>query len=1292
MHDLAEDDAVEQEVNVVTPEIAVWDSGPETLFPDTADVPEDSFPDLAVGPLPGEAGFSCGTDNDCNEGYCVQTGDGMQCTMACVTECPFDWQCLLYTPSLPDQVYLCVPGFVDLCRPCAQNTDCWTNEVDAGQTCVQYGPEGNFCGAICEEDEDCPHGYLCGEVEDVTGESVVQCFLEAGDCPCKQWYADAGAATECYVAGDAGVCTGERLCTADGLTACDAAVPEEESCNGTDDDCDGEADEGLSGADCLIWNSYGACPGITICEGGVEKCDGDDPAAEQCDGQDNDCDGEVDETFPDTDQDGTADCLESDKDGDGVVDGIDNCPSLPNPGQLDTDFDEIGNSCDEDDDNDMTPDSLDCAPLDGAVHPEAAEVCDGKDNNCNYIVDEGFPDTDADGWKDCVDEDDDADGVGDGLDCAPLDPTSYPGAVELCDAIDNDCDNSIDEDFPDQDQDGFPDCLDDDGDGDGIPDTEDNCPLAVNPQQEDQDLDGLGDVCDSDVDGDGIPDGVDNCAGQTNPQQGDQDNDGTGDICDDDIDGDGQINAEDNCALVANAGQEDWDEDGIGDACEDDKDGDGWPDADDCLPSDPEGYPGAEEACDGIDNDCDLMVDEGFVDTDADSLKDCVDTDDDNDGDPDGVDCGPTDNTVSSQASELCDGIDNDCNDLIDDGFDFEMCGKGVCLHKMPVCLDGALQVCDPLEGIAFETCDGLDNDCDGLVDEDQGNTSCGQGKCQHTVPNCQDGAAVVCDPDEGKDEETCDGIDNDCDLMVDEGYPDTDGDGLKDCLDPDDDNDGDADGVDCSPLDPAVSSQAVEVCNNVDDNCNDEIDEGLGQLACGKGECFHTVAACIDGTVQICDPLAGLSDEVCDGLDNDCNGLTDDGLGTTACGLGECVHEIENCQNGLPEVCDPLEGATDEICDGLDNDCDNAVDQGLGDTTCGLGVCLHTVANCIDGVEQQCDPLEGALDEVCDGLDNDCDDEVDEGFDVDQDGVLACQLDCDDDDPNNWDSCATCIDFDEDGYFVGCDAYVTIQGVDCKDDDPAFHPEAPLGCDGNDHDCDGKMDNDADDDGFADAACGGLDCDDSNPEVKPEQGGACALGTSCADIVANGLAGDDGDYFIDPDGWNVGVAPLQVYCNMTLAEGGWRRIASNKCFGAKSNQYAQWSTDFAGTIDEYLTVKVSGCLGNGGGSCYSTGIWGSKDEEGCEGDEQNGFFFTNASNQEIIGNSQVDNFSNLTSSHVAWYMMDDYCRNSPYIVHSYEQPHNFQAGTYRFWFGEDLHNYTESDNAGTVCADFFVK
>ena len=123
------------------------------------------------------------------------------------------------------------------------------------------------------------------------------------------------------------------------------------------------------------------------------------------------------------------------------------------------------------------------------------------------------------------------------------------------------------------DSDGIGDVCDDDRDGDGVINTEDNCPNVSNTDQSDIDSDGIGDVCD-DSDGDGIFDDVDNCPDVSNTNQSDTDGDGIGDVCDDDIDGDGVINNQDNCPDVSNAEQQDMDSDGIGDVCDNDIDGD----------------------------------------------------------------------------------------------------------------------------------------------------------------------------------------------------------------------------------------------------------------------------------------------------------------------------------------------------------------------------------------------------------------------------------------------------------------------------------------------------------------------------------------------------------------------------------------------------------------------------------------------------------------------------------------------------------------------------------------------
>jgi hypothetical protein len=121
-----------------------------------------------------------------------------------------------------------------------------------------------------------------------------------------------------------------------------------------------------------------------------------------------------------------------------------------------------------------------------------------------------------------------------------------------------------------------------DGDGDGVPDADDNCPNVSNPGQTDTDGDGTGDACDTtptgDTDGDGVDNADDNCPTVSNPGQTDTDGDGAGDACDTtptgDTDGDGVDNGDDNCPSVANPAQTDTDGDGTGDACDTTPNGD----------------------------------------------------------------------------------------------------------------------------------------------------------------------------------------------------------------------------------------------------------------------------------------------------------------------------------------------------------------------------------------------------------------------------------------------------------------------------------------------------------------------------------------------------------------------------------------------------------------------------------------------------------------------------------------------------------------------------------------------
>ncbi len=420
-----------------------------------------------------------------------------------------------------------------------------------------------------------------------------------------------------------------------------------------------------------------------------------------------------------------------------------------------------------------------------------------------------------------------------------------------------------------------------------------------------------------------------------------------------------------------------------------------------CTPLSP--LPPGTEVCNRVDDDCDGLIDEDFPM----GCPQCI------------------------PRPEVCNGVDDDCDGLVD-GEDGDLVGvgapcgtdEGVCTSGTINCVDGA-PVCEGEGEGATEVCNGLDDDCNGKVD--------GQTQACYTGPNGTEdvgvchGGTQACVATNGQPGvpcsgascwgscvgevtptlEICDGLDNDCDDDTDEGVPagvqtcndDSDCLGTANCVNNacrcDSGNCADdfACGGDniCHPPEPVTGDACCQ--DNFDDKC------GTGLCTFGAWTCAGNQVSCVGGV--------GPSDEICDGLDNDCDGEIDEdlpGVGDSCepengeCGGAlECV--VETDDNGQPIggaiVCVANSGGTPEICDQKDNDCDGAIDElpdivdndptgklgedcnlppegmQLGDCSAGKYQCVYGVVTCVG------DKQPGT--EICNGKDDDCDGVVDE-------------------------------------------------------------------------------------------------------------------------------------------------------------------------------------------------------------------------------------------------------------------------------------------------------------------------
>jgi hypothetical protein len=502
----------------------------------------------------------------------------------------------------------------------------------------------------------------------------------------------------------------------------------------------------------------------------------------------------------------------------------------------------------------------------------------------------------------------------------------------------------------------------------------------------------------------------------------------------------------------------------------------------DCDDADPNIHPDAEEVCDAKDNDCNGLTDEGLTQTFW------ADLDGDGYGDP----------SVAITACSMPDDYTNNANDC-----------------------DDSSSIISPM---AIESCNGSDDDCDGRIDEgvgmllypdDDGDgfgvtgaavTSCWDLSGHSSMPgDCDDGDAAI----HPEADEVCDGVDNDCDDLVDihavggtvRYWADLDGDGhgdgpaIESCAIPDGFS---ATDDDCDDTDPTRAPSLPELCNGIDDNCDGSIDEGLMSAfyidadadGFGAGLPVYSCEApsgtaatatdCDDGHGGVYPGAA----EFCDGLDNDCNSVIDDapidgtiyfgdadgdGYGDPAISISACVTPFGYVDSSTD--CDPSRAATYpgalELCDGLDNDCNGSIDDDVPDAPTwyadddddGHGDGMSSVSDCVappgmvassDDCDDDDEEVHPGATELCNHIDDDCDGSIDDDAadrfpiyqDNDDDGygsetsILSCEL--------------------SDGW--------AFEGGDCDDDDDDIHPGAKEDCDGQDQDCDGVVDNDADD------------------------------------------------------------------------------------------------------------------------------------------------------------------------------------------------------------------------------------
>ncbi len=259
------------------------------------DVAIDAIDDVRIDTVeydstiePGSLGWPCRDNDECDSNFCVASNLGPVCTITCLSDCPAGYACRSVANTAPDVIFICVPDSTPVCSACTVDGQCGDGK------CIHFN-DASFCAPACSTADTCLDGFDCVDVAD----AGKFCVPATGSCDCRAGMD--GTVKSCAITNEIGSCGGLKTCTeATGWSACNAAEPVAETCNGLDDDCNGVPDDGFESTRACenTVTDVGTCAGTERCLGTLGwVCDARTPEAESCDYIDNDCDGDTDEDF-----------------------------------------------------------------------------------------------------------------------------------------------------------------------------------------------------------------------------------------------------------------------------------------------------------------------------------------------------------------------------------------------------------------------------------------------------------------------------------------------------------------------------------------------------------------------------------------------------------------------------------------------------------------------------------------------------------------------------------------------------------------------------------------------------------------------------------------------------------------------------------------------------------------------------------------------------------------------------------------------------------------------------------